>query len=54
MPCAADRSGFLAKPVVHGDGNIRRLEIAMDDPLLMSVFDRGADFAEQLQALSMG
>ena len=36
---------------VHGHQHVRRLEIAMDDPLLMCVLNRLANFDEQLQAI---
>ena len=40
-----------ANASVRGDHNIRRLQIAMDNPLLMRVLHRLADLGEQLQAL---
>ena len=38
--------------VVEGDQHIGRLEVAMDDPLLVGVLDRLADRDEQLQPLA--
>src|SRR5438477_12326943 len=38
--------------VVERDHDVGRLDVAMDDPLLMCVLDRLADRHEQLQALA--
>ncbi len=38
--------------IVHGDQNIGRLEVAMNDALLMGVLDGLADVDEQLQPLA--
>jgi hypothetical protein len=37
---------------MHGDHDVRRLEVAMDDSLLVRVLDRVADLNEQLQPFS--
>ena len=37
--------------VVLGDEDVRRLDVAVDDPLLVGVLDRLADRHEQLQPL---
>ena len=37
--------------VVQRDQDVRRLEVAVDDPLLMGVLHRLADLDEQLQPL---
>ena len=39
------------RPSCSGDQDVRRLEVAVDDPLLMRVLDRLADLDEQLQPL---
>ncbi len=40
--------------VVGRDQNIRRFQIAVDDPLLMGVLDSMADFHEEFQAVGNG
>src|SRR2546430_1635566 len=37
--------------IIDGDENVRRFDIAMNDPLLMSMLDRLTDFHEQVQPL---
>ena len=39
--------------VVEGDQDVRRLDVAVDDALLVRVLDRLADRDEQLEALAM-
>jgi len=39
---------------VQRDHDVRRLEVAVDDPLLVSVLNRLADTDEQRQALAHG
>ena len=38
--------------VLHGDQDVRRLDVAVDDALLVGVLDRLADLDEQLQPLA--
>ena len=38
--------------VVHGHQDVRRLDVAVDDPLLVRVLDRLADRDEQLEPLA--
>ena len=40
--------------VVEGDQDVGRLDVAVDDPLLVGVLDRLADRDEQLQPLAGG
>lgn len=38
----------------RGDKNVCRLQVAMDDQLLMSVFNRGADLKKELEPIAYG
>src|SRR5579871_1660944 len=40
--------------VVHGDQHVTGLQVAVDDPFLVGVLQRGADLNEQLKPLAGG